>query len=465
MKAVHFTLCRFFIPFVLILGGGSLFSACNKNEQYINAENAVSKTILRSFSVTMDDIDIYLHRYKGIKDTKSPSIQVEPVLSGVDTIMFLINYDDGWELLSADVRAPRVIAMAERGHITLQQISEAPDEVTLLFSSFANKVLFLKHNPAFTDNNSFDEDWGTILPNRFNDGWELVNSIVLESYEEIQNHLTSTVWGQNYPWNIRAPYTNSTLSSHCLTGCVPVAAAQILYYLHDKIGVPAQSYGDSFTQAYIPSTADSLVLQNSDVVFDNATYSALTWENMPLSNSGTGLYETVSTLMVQVGLFIGAEYYVGHTSGVFSHVKTAFQNQYSIPCIGTYNIDMSTIVNSIIDDEMPVFLGISEYNENGQRLYGHGVVVDAAKRQYTLIRNNYICELENINGELIIYQKSETVEERTPKYVGINWGWDGAYMYSGSSPIWFSTESLSWSTGYYTWNNIDYMIYGFSSCN
>ena len=413
----------------------------------------------------MDDIDTYLHKYKGIKETKNSTIQIEPVLSGTDTIMYLINYDDGWELLSADIRAPRVFATADNGHITLKQLSEAPEEATILFNGFANKVLYLKHNPTYIDNNSFDEDWGTILPNRFNDGWEYVGSVVLESHEEIQNHLTSTAWGQGYPWNIRAPYTNSSLSSHCLTGCVPVAAAQILYYLHDKIGAPAQAYGDSFTQAYIPSCADSLVLQNSDVIFDNTTYSTLTWENMPLSYPGTGLYETVSTLMVQVGLYIGAEYYIDQTYGIFSHVKTAFQNQYSIPCTGTYSIDMSTIVNSIIDDEMPVFLGISEYNEHGERLHGHGVVVDAAKRQYTLIQNNYVCILETADGESLFFQKSETFEERTPTYVGINWGWSGTYMYSGSSPIWFSAESLSWSTGYYTWNNIDYMIYGFSTGN
>ena len=60
--------------------------------------------------------------------------------------------------------------------------------------------------------------------------------------------------------------------------------------------------------------------------------------------------------------------------------------------------------------------------------------------------------------------KFETSTEMTSRYLGINWGWNGAYMTSGGETVWFSTDAISWNVGY-VYTSVDYMIYDFELIN
>ena len=49
--------------------------------------------------VTTSDLHNYFLGVKGVAPTKVSDISVEPIVNGLDTVMYLVNYDDGWLIL------------------------------------------------------------------------------------------------------------------------------------------------------------------------------------------------------------------------------------------------------------------------------------------------------------------------------------------------------------------------------
>jgi len=419
------------------------------------------KEISRHYNVSFSDINKYLTGYKNLNPTKGDDVKIDPILSGEDTVLYLINYPEGWELLSADTRAPRVFAKAEKGNITVKELTEVPAANALL-EGFIQKILYIRQNPDFETGEDYQEGWDGIVEETRGIGtWTLVGTTITEYYESTP-HLLRTEWGQSSPWNIRAPFTSSALTDRCVTGCVPVAAAQILFYLHDKYNYPEQTYGDCSHQAYIPTGSSYLILQPTDVSFNSATYSSSTWDSMPLKYTDTGSFAAVSTLMVEMGIYIEALYYWSSTWAYSSMVESAFENHFLIPCVGTPNVNLDTVIDQIFDEEMPVYLGLSEY-ENNHWIMGHGVVADAAQKLYRKEVREYVLSFYNeLTGAFEENHRFSTQIDVIAKYIGINWGWNGSNMYSGGQPIYYNTEAVAWTTGFYTWNHLDYMVYGFS---
>ncbi len=239
------------------------------------------------------------------------------------------------------------------------------------------------------------------------------------------------------------------------------AASQVLYYLHNFIGVPEKAYQDSFTDAYISNT-DGLVLQPSDVQLDSSSYSSGTWGAMPLTLGSSSSYSGVSTLMLQMGLYLGAVYKQNSTSSCIEDFQTVFEDYYSIYSNGSYNVDFDIIADQIFRENMPVILAIFHYDT--VLLDGHAVIIDACKEHYQHVRKTYRRQIPSMSPNLdpiyeIIYVDSD---EMLSRYVGINWGWNGSYMTSGDAPIWFNTDAITWDVGT-IYNYLYYMIYGFHS--
>ena len=440
------------LPILLLVA----IAACSKEYTPPASPNLPEISLNRNNSITLDDIHEYLSGYKNIKDTKSASISVEAVLEGTDTVMYLINYLDGWELLSADRRAPRVFAMAETGNVTIEDFMSIP-ALYALYNKFVSNVEYLKQSPEQESDVVYQDNWNDVLPDRTL-GWELVSTTVTEDTEVVP-HLTQTRWGQGYPWNCRMPYENSYLQNHCLAGCVPVAAGQVLYYLHQKWGIPSAAYGESATSAYVPSSG-SLILQSNDVQFDATTYSSSTWNTMPLTNTATGSFAAVSTLLLQMGLYLEAEYEIGGTSAYTSDIASVFEDGFSIYSTGSYVVDFDIISDQIMRHDMPVILSIAYYY-NYHR-YGHSVIADACKETTRQIKKVYRRQIPSPDPELFPqyeYQNEITVE-RLSRYVGINWGWNGSYMTDGIDAVWFSADAISWDVGD-VYTHVEHMIYGF----
>jgi len=198
-----------------------LFFSCTA-DNYERITPSVVKSA-RKFDVSFSDVSSHIKHRRGT-ETKSGSCSIEPIVSGHDTLFYLVNYDRGWELLSADTRAAQVIAFAEDGHMSVDSLFPGPS-AQALYSNIFNQLLYLKSNPGFVEASLSAGGWENEINNNIGDSDELMFADTILYVNLYQDHLTVTRWGQDYPWNMRAPYTNSSLSTHCKTGCVPVAAA------------------------------------------------------------------------------------------------------------------------------------------------------------------------------------------------------------------------------------------------
>ena len=310
---------------------------------------------------------------------------------------------------------------------------------------------------------NFDESWDDVLGPR--SIWTLISTSLVAEGDSVQNHLTRTSWGQTDPWNIRAPYGSSAMTYHCPTGCVPVAIAQMLYYLHQKEGVPYSAYGDCYTQQYVPDPVAPgveipLILQSSDVTFYSP--SSTNWDNMAMSRTDTTKsFAAVSALMVQIGVLLPAMYFAHRTSAYASSIAPVFQQHFSINCTGQQTVDMDIIADQIYSAQMPVILCVSESSYQT----AHAVIVDAFKQHYQVFEKVYRAPrpfpLDDpfVQGgpSLDLYEyKTEYETVVSNRYVGMNWGFEDSY----TNESWFSADVISWPMGF-LYDTLDYMVYGF----
>lgn len=404
-----------------------------------------------SFQVCQSDLEQYFSEVKGIDLTKVPTTTIEPIVSGRDTVMYLVNYGDGWELLSADKRAPVVIAMCDIGKTTVDDLYSIPEQ-NIFLKKWEQDLSELKHMAMTVV--SEDDSWissGADTKSSDWSDWVYIGEGLFASHVVAEiDHLLSTKWGQGTPWNVSAPYTNGSMTSHCLTGCGPVAVSQVLYYLHGKIGKPSSSFATCSCNAYIPDGASFITLDNSNTSFSNP--SADVWSQMPLTSTGATNAYLVSNLMIWVGYQISAIYKTNSTTSYLTSFPDVFSES-NINCDTLFPCDFDTIYNQLQQREMPSILRIADADNNG----GHFVVADGYKRIIDEYHKRWV--RYNTQGAHEFYEvMSRTV---TRDYVCINWGWNGNGDSSSGHPIWYRVGN-SWTAGGHTYATFSSMVYNFS---
>ena len=276
-------------------------------------------------------------------------------------------------------------------------------------------------------------------------------SLLRDTLEEVQDHLIPTKWGQSSPWNSKAPYTSPSMTTQCPTGCVMVAAAQLLRFLYYKIGFPKNIlYEFDASSVYIPTGASYIVLTDADVSFGpigNQQY----WGYMPLyHDSGTG-HDYVSSLMVFLGYQYGAHYRANGTGSSPEYINWLFPNIYGIYSSISYTSSQydSILYNQIITNAMPVVAGIHAGNA------GHAIIIDGFKRETETIDT---FTMNSNSSEVYQWERSETT---VTDFVAINWGWNGiGDSNSYGSTIWYNLD-CSWYIGGYSFDVINHLVYGF----
>ena len=97
--------------------------ACNEHD---DIENAASIENIKK-NTTFHNVTDYVHFVKngGTKSRSAVMNSINPYLNeNGDTIAYIANYDEGWELLSNDRRTPMVLASSDKGSFNLDEIKE-----------------------------------------------------------------------------------------------------------------------------------------------------------------------------------------------------------------------------------------------------------------------------------------------------------------------------------------------------
>lgn len=283
-----------------------------------------------------------------------------------------------------------------------------------------------------------------------------VTSQILPSYQV--GPLIQTKWGQGEPFNTCVPFGElyNGVYSRCVTGCVAVATAQLMYYGHYKSNKPSWMYSQGSCVGY---SWDGY----KNYLFSFSESSTTVW-NVMRPNFGfygaTGAQE-VAILMGYVGFKTGMEY--GRTaSSASSDNVPGVLSIFGITCnqqdfnlskvISNLNINKPVYSSAYRTRESVRFLGIHLYYKYKN---GHAWLIDGYENKKTKYIYTYRWEwvdnglplTKNLETDVKyspdVYDGKIEIEERisTTQFLIMNWGWYG----TGDSGRYFPTGT--WDAG------------------
>ena len=440
----------------------------------------------RRFQVTAQSAKFYAERIQFEDASPELAESIDFVIHGPDTLMYLINYmnDKGWVVISGDKRTNPILASSESGRIDQKSLGGS----TVWFEDLADRIQAIKISNNSDTLCAFYKMWSNIdtlafglkrtkrsqesnLRSKYK-GVELekvlIDTKIQITLDKKVGPLIQTKWGQDTPWNECTPFWQDS-QDRCLTGCVAVGGAQMLYYFHYFKGIPKQFYsrGECIGRVYDK--------KNKFIHFEFSDPSDSSWDKMdkmtftypPIQTEGTKL---VSLLMGYVGKEVDMEYGKEGSGALHSYLTSLYSSMGIKSQKSEYSEEL---VRSSLDESLPVNISAFIDKKKKKILYiipigweyvgGHSWIIDGYKDKKTRYTYTYQWlpkfEIYDPNapheltgyplkdpdpkpihkpGDIVVYKH----DERT-YYWTMNFGWDG-----GSDNADYSTFNVAiWDAG------------------
>lgn len=422
-KQIVFTISLF----AVILGCSKESLDNTSRKVNVNADHLVSRA----------DLTYYL----SIRDTAlskmGAPVRVEPIVDkDSDTLLYLVNYQNGWEILSSDKRTPQVVAECENGNINLTEKNPA------FFTWLNMAAVDLKRIRHLSDADlSFSpeeiayhiNEWRAaekrminreILPGH----WVLNDTSYFNETLLTVPHILTTYWNQSSPYNYYCPLNQA--GQHYYVGCAGVAAGMMLYYLYKQNDSPSVFSGISMGSLYEPY---SPYLSDVDSV---AFY-------LRAINDAMGL--------------TSLNYWDGGTFALPSQVVSLFTGQ-GYSCSYS-SFDANTISAQLFQNKPSIILAFDEWILNIPNVTeGHYFIIDGYKKERGVTMYHYI------------YVTNDPFQSMPDRYefrytspfinqVKMNWGWgdQSGQAYDG----WYHITG-NWVANGNAFNTDRHMISGFA---
>lgn len=426
------------------------------------------KEIDHRYFVDNNDLSDYL-KFRFISDQKELYVKdIEPFNYDGITLFYIINYEEGWEIISSDKRTPVLLAKGEHGSFSMKDYENTPWG-TWMF----NIGIDVMNTRLYGAQESYEENenvrfWTlisnpeTILGIPYESSmegsvsepsghYELVSTYTRTNYDSVFiDHLTSTKWSQtSNNCNYYVPYRTDIPSVKSYAGCVAVAGAQMLYFLHYKFGVPSA----------IPDYAYCSGNINSYQMWQSGSSTTI-WGQM---NTYGNTY--VAVLIANAGSCVNMDYGNEGSGAETEDLVDNFFGLYGINCSFS-NYDTNAIRTQIINRRVPIIVRAGSYVLFDTWRFTHSFIIDAA--EYTRNKTTYYYEwvydaapdedVEQLEPDLSYTVESYSVN--TVELVKMNWGWGGDFNEDSFSPG--GDWALTGDNGHYNLQYRRKMISGFS---
>lgn len=431
---------------LLIVCGCMVMLSCNNGLDSI--DNGIKYPDINdrkvSNKITLEDIQFYMEKSSPIASRNGGNGEIKVITLQNDTVMYLLKYNSGWEVMPSDKRFPLCVAYNNESEFNYANMHDAQ---RAWFDNLAKDIYFVKKYGGNSENEHC-KVWNHLLNSKSIEkrnsrslmddeveepgGWMLHNTRVQENILE-QNHLLFTHWSQcmgfdifDLPdYNMYCP-PRSTGEGNCPVGCAAVAAGQVLYYLHSIWGVPANMVT---TATYNQS--------DKKYIFSG-------WSNSKWANIDNNDIESIALLLGHVGTLCDMQYN-DDSSGTNTYEKLPdVLDAYGIGYSKKQSWDESIIRNNISMDK-PVIGRITGVGENGKNAK-HVLVIDGYRYVCTTYTDVYIYvdDYNSYPGDIYDHFESDdpfpeegpTLEETynvNVMYYMINWGYgetDNTYYVS-----------------------------------
>ena len=413
------------------------------------------------YFVSDKDVESYIHFKKLLAESEKREFEVREVvplgLNDEATLAYLLNYNDGWEIIAADKRAQRVLATDEKGSFDMK---EAPEAVVAWIENLEMQVLYLR-SCADRPEWASDETWSKMLESI--DFWRAINaeedfimehmgdtrghgglipdpipidSIIIDpmighwvlsnirysTATVTSSHLISTHWHQLEDYNRYCP-SKTIGTGNAPAGCGPVAVAQMEYFLHKKIGKPILCPSEIYCSA-----------NTSNVEFG---------VNMYISNTSSTLWSSMGTVDAAAKLIAGCgikqEVEYGDLESGTGSAKIR-NNLTGDGLLYNYCMYSDNIIKQSLYNGMPILIEALARENNTPT--GHVFIID----RYKGIADKYIYCYEWVvdvpgNGTNMhpVYKEEFEIDYESTEITqfGMNWGWTS----SSYDNMWFSSAS------------------------
>lgn len=428
------------------------------SENFVSIEDVWAYTRFRALSAKNRGINLFVR-------------QIDPIGPQEDVVLcYLINYNDGWEVISADKRTPVVLAEQDSGSLYLNEREDLAAPF-IWINHLASDVLSVRSNPNYSADSPDAEEkikaslqfWSAIcdpaslmesrpgdlrtLPGDGNGGhWVLVNTLE-EMIDYDQTILTNTTWHQESSYNSLCPVLLGSSGQHARAGSIAVAGAQMLYFLNTRsipisvIPCQAEAYGD---------------IINYFISFSG--YSSANWGHIVDGNM-----TVIQILIAYIGQLLPNNWGQQETIASFSDLKTNVFAPLGFSCdLASYSSDLA---KTSLQNNCPVvlyaqghfsFLGIPTYT------YKHAFLMDKIKRlrKRTIYNYQFLPDGATTPVPSTSYQEIILENPSYSNYVGMNWGWDP----STYNNTWYQATG-SWTIDQYSYDDSRQMIYNFAQTN
>lgn len=320
------------------------------NMKYKVSVTPLNGQLLRNtFKVTRSDLQTLLAQ-PSTQTAKSAATSdvcsIEPVVYKGDTIMYLVNYNQGWKLYSVDKRMPTVLAVnyVERGKRASDILQNKA--ISSWVSGIAGQTSYLATTDEYDENSESLEQWATQGRGIKRIPYQPVpGEYIYVGREEVSRqtvlvpHVTKTLWHQDAPFISYNPTISANSQIRCMSSCVAVAVSQYLYFLQDKLGY-------TFNMPLLGSCIGSC---NEDYIQSFTRFSTWDLSNLALTDN-TILYseDQIDKVALAIG-YVGKQ--VQTKYGPFASISNNIKAQNFLNSIGVKgsfvedgNIDLKTII-------------------------------------------------------------------------------------------------------------------------
>ena len=415
-------------------------------------------------SLNVKSIKRYIEQRHPVKSRSNT--RLIPIIQHGDTVAFLANYSEGWELFSNNTSLPMVLMKSKTGSFYPNAYkAESPFEVF-----YNNLIANLSSKPV---DNFPDQTWAFYNEGRpgyggeeggdgdDNSKWGYVGD-ALERTIDIsvpKGGRLKTKWGQLGFYNQFTPYYKDLTTEHSAVGCVAVALGQLLYHSNKYTGIPKYTV----TSAKYNSTSNTYSFSGSD----SDVWSLMdSGEDKNFSEDKERMKPT-AVFLSYIAHSVKAEFAETSDKGTGAYADNALNflrdqtNRKFRDVLFTWNG-----VRTALEAEEPLYGYSIDYTgyPNPDFIYLHSYVIDYAEEQneiwyevYAYRKNNDgdIDDSDNdFNGEMappIEYYQNKCGEISvkhtstiTNRWVKFNWGFNGYY-----DDVFLNTNEKIWNAGPY----------------
>lgn len=382
---------------------------------------------------------------------------ISPYVESGDTLMYIVQFSDGWEVYSATKAAPMLLFSCPTGVFDMTY-DEMPIPVKDIFNSTADNLRIVIKSKVDTINPTWNvvrctpeelksgkiiidyellakikESPRNIIETRSGDPddeqeeghWVLLKTEVLSESTYTSPKLIQTKWGQESPWNLYAQkkYNSETFSyKNALVGCVAVAVGQYQYYTHYKDGVPL-------------NTVSSVVATSNGLDYTFSGTSSTVWDKMAKNDKDDGTHYS-AMLLGYVGRQMSAVYGLSVTNILPKNMEKYLEN--------TSGVDFYSekptfdVIRRYIDKSYPL-IASGKDPKNGS----HCFLIDQYTQSGRTVKYTYGWEGPNApgmgadddtndrdeDGNIVGWAVQSEVIRSSSYYEGVsmNWGYYGDY--------------------------------------